>query len=589
MAHSPNPNNIHSHSHGHAHEHEHEHEKPHKTIHQFGPGNVFFHGKSFEDHDSDHSHHRSFKSLVRPPVVRQWIHLGKIHREHTERVPSRLELFFDLVFVAIAHQLSDSVAENASAAGLAKFILTFYPTWSLWSEFRNFVNASGTDDVLQRLSVLWLMALLVGYTANASAIKLGTPQSTEAVTEAVHAVVRGVLAEPEPSSAAEALSSHYERDPALVTATVFFLVGKFSRVALLLWYAIALPLFRSSFLLQTAFQTMNFFVYFPLLFVRSPPAIITLATLGLATDYLLRYTVGIPFLLNNRITKSILSRIERGELENASEGVDPTVNVCAYEKSREKIAPYIPATNIEHFIERTAAFVVIVLGELVLSVVYHASSAQVGFKSIYGSAIAGLVIAFNFCWLYFDAECSHTFVHAMRRHWFTSITFTNLHFPLCAALILVSAATSRMTQQVDEVTPAICWYFAGGLGTALISMAMIGATHRGLDPTGTSRIGRFTQLMFRVAVGIIIICLPLAHNLSPMNMLGTSAGLTGFLVVEETYGKLHRGEPLAKPSGAEQDAIDARSRSEAGEPTRVNSNGAETLGGESVAKELKIQ
>lgn len=41
---------------------------------------------------------------------------------------------------------------------------------------------------------------------------------------------------------------------------------------------------------------------------------------------------------------------------------------------------FISATNIEHFVERTAAFVVIVLGEVVLSVVYHASSAQVGFK-----------------------------------------------------------------------------------------------------------------------------------------------------------------------------------------------------------------
>lgn len=73
----------------------------------------------------------------------------------------------------------------------------------------------------------------LGYTANASAIKLGTPASTEAAAEAVHAVVRGVLAESEPSAASEAISSHYERDPALVTATAFFLVGKFSRVVLL--------------------------------------------------------------------------------------------------------------------------------------------------------------------------------------------------------------------------------------------------------------------------------------------------------------------------------------------------------------------
>ena len=38
-------------------------------------------------------------------------------------MPSRFELFFDLVFVAIAHQLSDGAAEQASAVGVAQFVL----------------------------------------------------------------------------------------------------------------------------------------------------------------------------------------------------------------------------------------------------------------------------------------------------------------------------------------------------------------------------------------------------------------------------------------------------------------------------------
>ncbi|KAF8748993.1 Bacterial low temperature requirement A protein (LtrA) [Rhizoctonia solani] len=479
-------------------------QQPHRTIHQFGPGNVHFHGKSFDDHDSEHSHHYSFKNLIRPPVS---------SRAYGTRSIS-FGTFFDLVFVAIAHQLSEAVAENASAAGLAKFVLIFYPTWSLWSEFRNFVNASGTDDVLQRLAVLWLMALLVGYTANASAIQLGAHESTEASTGAVHVALGSILAEAghEPSTA-EAVSSHYARDPALVTATAFFLVAKFSRVAFLIWYAIALPMFRSSFLLQIAYQMLNFFVYLPLLVVRSPAAIITLASLGMGTDYLLRYFVGIPIVLNNKLTKKILSRFTHEDLEAHHKALTQRQsNACAYEKSREQLAPYIPATNIEHFIERTAAFVVIVLGEVVLSVVYHATRADIGFKSIYGSAVSGLIIAFNFCWLYLTQR-------------FTSITFTNLHFPLCASLILVSAATSRMTQHTEEVTSAI-----------------------------------------------------------------RCAGLTSFLVVEETYGKLRRGEPLAKPSAAEQDVIDAREHSVEDRPdaTRIDSN-LESGSVESGIKEVKTQ
>jgi hypothetical protein len=55
-------------------------------------------------------------------------------------------------------------------------------------------------------------------------------------------------------------------------------------------------------------------------------------------------------------------------------------------------------------------------------------------------------------------------------------------------------------------------------------------------------------------------------------MLGNSAGLTSFLVIEETYGKLRRGEPLAKPNAAEQDAIDARAHVAEADVERVNSS-----------------
>jgi hypothetical protein len=47
------------------------------------------------------------------------------HRENTERIPSRLELFFDLVFVAIANQMSHAIAEDATGVGIVKFILIF--------------------------------------------------------------------------------------------------------------------------------------------------------------------------------------------------------------------------------------------------------------------------------------------------------------------------------------------------------------------------------------------------------------------------------------------------------------------------------
>ncbi|CAE6483659.1 unnamed protein product [Rhizoctonia solani] len=102
----------------------HDYNKPHRTIHQFGPGNVHFHGKIFDDHDSEHSHH-SLKSLIRPLLSGN----GSILAKFIASIRSASHLvsssFFDLVFVAIAHQLSEAVTQNASAAGLAKFVLIF--------------------------------------------------------------------------------------------------------------------------------------------------------------------------------------------------------------------------------------------------------------------------------------------------------------------------------------------------------------------------------------------------------------------------------------------------------------------------------
>ena len=52
---------------------------------------------------------------------------------------------------------------------------------------------------------------------------------------------------------------------------------------------------------------------------------------------------------------------------------------------------------------------------------------------------------------------------------------------------------SRMTQTPDNVSQALRWYFGGGLGCAMLSMAGLGLTHRNLDPAGSTRLGRVCQ------------------------------------------------------------------------------------------------
>lgn len=50
---------------------------------------------------------RSIKDLVSKPVIRQWIADGKLYREESSREMPRIELFFDLLYVGIIHQLGE--------------------------------------------------------------------------------------------------------------------------------------------------------------------------------------------------------------------------------------------------------------------------------------------------------------------------------------------------------------------------------------------------------------------------------------------------------------------------------------------------
>lgn len=53
------------------------------------------------------------------------------------RETSKFELFADLVLVGVVHQLAETATEEVSGRSVGRFILTFGPTFSMWSEMRN--------------------------------------------------------------------------------------------------------------------------------------------------------------------------------------------------------------------------------------------------------------------------------------------------------------------------------------------------------------------------------------------------------------------------------------------------------------------
>lgn len=86
----------------------------------------------------------------------------------------------DLVFVGVIHILADETLESVHSWNIIKFILVFFPAWSIWCDVRDYLNVSGSDDVFQRIYLLGIMLLLTGYAANATAIVIEQDEPAEA-------------------------------------------------------------------------------------------------------------------------------------------------------------------------------------------------------------------------------------------------------------------------------------------------------------------------------------------------------------------------------------------------------------------------
>lgn len=75
---------------------------------------------------------------------------------------------------------------------------------------------------------------------------------------------------------------------------------------------------------------------------------------------------------------------------------------------------FYPAMNIEHKVERTNAFVSLVLGYSIVGIIFQSNGGD-AFNAFVGKAVLGLIQAFFYNWIYFDIDASNIHVHAIRR------------------------------------------------------------------------------------------------------------------------------------------------------------------------------
>lgn len=208
---------------------------------------------------------------------------------------------------------------------------------------------------------------------------------------------------------------------------------------------------------------------------------------------------------------------------------------------------------------RTDAFVSLVFGYTVVAILYQ--STVNGIDAFFGKGILGLIQAFCFNWLYFDADGANLQMHAIRRHKITSFAWIMAHLPFVMAFILAGGALSRLVLATDniagseenwmavkehlgesyqaksehEVPAGIRWFYCGGLAVALLFMSVISYTHLHKEVHG-QRMRKENRLLIRNAVAVIILCLPLAEDrLNSIDLVGTVTALVVFALATELW------------------------------------------------------
>eukprot|EP00842_Homolaphlyctis_polyrhiza_P001828 jgi/Hompol1/2646/HPOL_006096-RA len=187
----------------------------------------------------------------------------------------------------------------------------------------------------------------------------------------------------------------FDSDPAFNTSTIYLSAYVISRLVLVI----------SRFAVVVFFQRR---------FLHSVIPIELTSVIGVALF------VPVIFLPPDGTRERDVQRVTIWWIANVYEQVAPTFGIMIMRWVTNNVRDR-PGVNIEHMVERNGSFFVITLGEVVISFLYNHHINSV--NSTIGLTVLALLIGLNLSFLYFRAEGSSHYQHAMRRHWLSGIAW----------------------------------------------------------------------------------------------------------------------------------------------------------------------
>jgi low temperature requirement protein LtrA len=180
-----------------------------------------------------------------------------------------------------------------------------------------------------------------------------------------------------------------------------------------------------------------------------------------------------------------------------------------------------------HFAERFSLIVIIALGE---SIVAIGTGLQGGLElETIGAALLGLALAFGLWWAYFDvvaivAERHFREAQGMRRLRLARDSYSYLHLPMIAGIVLIALGVKKTLGHVDEplkTIPAVALF--GGVG-------LYYAGHLGFRLRNVGTINRPRLVALVVCLALI----PVGREVDAVAALALATGVTSGVIAYET-------------------------------------------------------
>lgn len=425
--------------------------------------------------------------FYRRPVVRQYFHKGLLWRAPESEEVASFELFVDLLYVGIIAVTGETAAAHPSGDSLLWFCITFIIGWKIWTDLSLSISWFESDDIVQRISVLFVLACLFGYTTN--------------VEEAAHGTYQQLIA--------------------------FFLAARLFGVVYFLWMSAIIPMVRAVLVANVVIMLFASGLWIGSIHVSEPSrqgliwaAIVTDVWGGLLLVFLTR---GAHYL-----SKGIRERLQK------LFEFYPAINI---EHKVERTNAFVT--------------LIFGHGVLVLIYQNHAKMGLNAFygKAILGLLHAFIFnwIYFEIDGINIYMHAIRRKIWSAILWNTVHLPFIMAFVLGAAALSKVVLAHDgpnmdphTLVHHFEVLSPltihdGIRWFYCVGIGISFGSMGIISMTHIHKD-IQCARLKKWHRLTVRSVVSIIIMCLPAAAHLNSLELISIVASLLLFDLIVELYG-----------------------------------------------------